>query len=203
MEDEPHGGLIDAVYVVPHSEQGDHVNRKLIAYELLSLDGVAEHPDEFITDWDDAMDENLGRVIANQDTVLLGRRTYDDWADFWPTSEIEPFASFINPVEKFVATSTTPSNAWMNTTVVSGDVVEFVTELKSRSGGDIGLHGSIALTQTLLKAGVVDELRLVVAPALQMHGRRLFDNGLSKRLTLTRDVTSPAGYLLLDFRIDP
>src|SRR5271170_3723380 len=84
--------------------QGDDVVRKVVAYELLSLDGVAEHPDEFITEFDDAMRENLGRVIATQDAVFLGRRTYDDWARFWPTSDIEPFSSFINGVEKFVLT---------------------------------------------------------------------------------------------------
>ena len=72
--------------------------RKVVAYELLSLDGVAEQPDEFVTEFDDVMRENLARVIAAQDTVLLGRRTYDDWAAFWPTSDIEPFASFINGV---------------------------------------------------------------------------------------------------------
>jgi dihydrofolate reductase len=80
--------------------------RKVVAYELLSLDGVAEHPREFITEFDEAMSENLGRVIASQDAVLLGRRTYDDWASFWPSSAIEPFSSFINPVQKFVVTST-------------------------------------------------------------------------------------------------
>jgi dihydrofolate reductase len=178
------------------------VPRQLIAYELLSLDGVAEHPDEFITEWDETMDKNLDRVISSQDTVLLGRRTYDDWADFWPASTIEPFASFINPVEKFVVTSTTPGNAWTNATVVSSDVVGFVTNLKSEPGGDIGLHGSIELTQALLEHGVVDELRLVVAPTLQMRGRRLFEKGRATRLTLTREITSPSGYLLLDFRID-
>jgi dihydrofolate reductase len=99
-------------------EQGDDPVRKVVVYELLSLDGVAEQPDEFFTDWDREMDENLGRVIATQDTVLLGRRTYDDWAEFWPTSDIEPFASFINSVEKFVATSTTPRRTWANTTVI-------------------------------------------------------------------------------------
>ncbi len=175
--------------------------RKVVAYELLSLDGVAEQPDEFITDFDDVMRDNLGRVIATQDAVLLGRRTYDDWAGFWPTSDIEPFASFINGVEKFVVTSTTPEATWANTTVVDGDLVEFVTELKQRSGRDIGVHGSIALTQSLLEQGLVDELRLVIAPALHMHGRKLFDRGLSRRLTLTRNVTSPSGYLLLDFQV--
>jgi dihydrofolate reductase len=177
------------------------VVRKVVAYELLSLDGVAEQPDEFITEFDDEMRANLRRVIATQDTVLLGRRTYDEWAAFWPPSEIEPFASFINNVEKFVVTSTTPGLTWANASVVNGALPEFVTELKQRSGGDIGVHGSVALTQSLLEEGLVDELRLVIAPALHMHGRKLFDRGLSRRLTLTRHVESPAGYLLLDFQV--
>jgi dihydrofolate reductase len=147
------------------------------------------------------MRANLGRVIATQDTVLLGRRTYDDWAVFWPPSDIEPFAGFINNVEKFVVTSTAPAQIWANSTVANGVLPEFVTELKGRSGGDIGVHGSITLTQSLLEEGLVDELRLVVAPAVHMHGRKLFDRGLSRRLTLTRHVESPAGYLLLDFQI--
>lgn len=175
--------------------------RKVVAYELLSLDGVAEHPDEFVTDFDDVMHENLGRVIASQDTVLLGHRTYVDWAEFWPTSDIEPFSSFINGVEKFVVTSTPPKQIWSNSTVIDGDLGEFVTELKGNSGGDIGVHGSITLIQSLLEAGLVDELRLVIAPALHTHGRKLFDKCLPTRLTLTRHVASPAGYLLLDFQV--
>jgi dihydrofolate reductase len=176
--------------------------RKVVAYELLSLDGVAEEPDAFITEFDDEMRENLGRVIATQDSVLLGRRTYDDWAAFWPTCKAEPFASFINDVEKFVVTSTPPGDSWGPTTVVDGGLVEFVTELKQRPGADIGVHGSIALTHSLLEEGLVDGLRLVIAPALQMQGRKLFERGLSKRLTLTRNAASPSGYLLLDFQLD-
>ncbi|MHB8571716.1 MAG: dihydrofolate reductase family protein [Candidatus Dormibacteria bacterium] len=175
--------------------------RRMVAYELLSLDGVAEHPDEFITEFDDEMRDNLGRVIASQDAVLLGRRTYDDWASFWPTSRIEPFASFINHVEKFVVTSTAPNVNWEHTTVISSDLLNFVTELKRRPGGDIGVHGSIGLTQSLLEAGLVDELRLVVAPALHMRGRKLFERGRSRRLTMTRQVASSSGYLLLDFQV--
>jgi dihydrofolate reductase len=181
--------------------KGDEVMRKVVVYELLSLDGVAENPDEFITEFDDVMGENLARVIATQDTVLLGRRTYDDWAAFWPTSDIEPFASFINGVEKFAVTSTTPGETWNHTTFIDGSLLEHVIELKSRSGGDIGVHGSLTLAQALLKCDLVDELRLVVAPALMMHGRRLFEKGLSKRLMLANNNTSPSGYLLLDFRV--
>ncbi|MGO8693394.1 MAG: ATP-dependent Clp protease adaptor ClpS [Rectinemataceae bacterium] len=69
--------------------------RHVVVYELLSLDGVAERPDDFITDFDEVMRENLVRVIATQDAVLLGRRTFDEWAQFWPTRNT-PFASFIN-----------------------------------------------------------------------------------------------------------
>ena len=172
--------------------------RNVVVYELLSLDGVAEGPDEYITEFDAVMRENLRRVIATQDTVLLGRRTYDDWAAYWPTSEVEPFASFINGVEKFVASSTMAAPTWANTTVIDGGVTEFVTELKGRSGGDIGVHGSIAMTQSLLERGLVDELRLVIAPTLQMRGRKLFEQGSRRRMRLTRNVVSPSGYLLLD-----
>jgi dihydrofolate reductase len=147
------------------------------------------------------MEENLGRVIASQDSVLLGHRTFDEWAAFWPSSDIEPFASFINGVEKFVAATTQPGPTWSNSTVIDGDLSGFVAELKRRSGDDIGVHGSIALVQSLLEVGLVDELRLVIAPALQMHGRRLFEKGLPTRLTLTRQVQSPTGYLMLDFLV--
>lgn len=173
--------------------------RKVVAYELLSLDGVAEEPIQFITEFDDVMSENLGRVIASQDTVLLGRRTYDDWAAFWPASDIEPFSSFINGVQKFVVTSTPPEHLWANTSVAEGGLPGFVEKLKRQSGGDIGVHGSITLTQALLREGLVDELRLVIAPAVHVHGRRLFDGGVPKRLSLTRSVVAPAGYLLTDF----
>ena len=108
---------------------------------------------------------------------------------------------FINSVEKFVVTSTTPGQTWANTTVIDGGLLEFVSELKRGPGGDIGVHGSIALTQSLLEQDLVDELRLVIAPAVHMHGRKLFDKALPKRLTLTRDVASPSGYVLLDFRV--
>lgn len=175
--------------------------RKVVVYELLSLDGIAEQPDEFFTDFDEIMVENLGRVITSQDTVLLGRRTYDDWAGFWPNSDIEPFASFINGVQKFVVTSTPLEQQWASSSVVGADLAQFVADLKRQPGGDIGVHGSISLAQSLLKASLVDELRLVIAPAVHTQGRRLFDHGSPKRLSPTRSITSPTGYLLVDFQV--
>jgi dihydrofolate reductase len=175
--------------------------RKVVVYELLSLDGVAEEPTNFFHDFDDVMRENLGRVIADQDAVLLGRRTYEEWAAFWPGSDIEPFASFINNVRKHVLTSSPLADPWNNSTVIEAPLVDFIAEQKSADGGDIGVHGSLALARTLLDAGLVDELRLVVAPAIAANGRKLFDGLPPRRLQLTRDLSSPAGYLLLDYQL--
>ena len=116
--------------------------RKVVAYELLSLDGVAERPDEFITDFDDPMRENLRRVIAAEDAVLLGGRTYDDWAGFWPTSDIERLASFINGVQKFAVTSMLLEQERTPTVVVEGGIGDFVTELKQQPAATSGSTGA-------------------------------------------------------------
>ncbi len=175
--------------------------RKVVVYELLSLDGVAESPDSFITDWDDAMDANLAAVIAAQDAVILGHRSYGEWAEFWPDSKIEPFATFINGVAKFVATSAPLQQEWANATVIEGGLAEFVRDLKARPGGDIGVHASISVAQALLAADVVDELRLVIAPRIAGGGRRLLDGLPSIQLESIRNSTSPSGYLLADYRV--
>src|SRR3954470_6877482 len=117
---------------------------------MVSLDGVAEHPDEFLANWDEAMDANLDGVIAPQDTVVLGRRSYDEWASFWPTSDIEPFATFINRVDKYIATSTPFTQEWTHSKAIKGDLVEFVRDLKRQDGGDIGVHASISVAKSLL-----------------------------------------------------
>jgi dihydrofolate reductase len=175
--------------------------RKIVVYELSSLDGVAEDPDSFITDWDDAMDAHLAAVIATQDAVILGRRSYTAWAQFWPSSQIEPFATFINGVTKYVATSTPLDRDWANATVLDGELVEFVRDLKQQRGGDIGVHASISVAQVLLAADVVDELRLVIAPRIAGRGRRLLDGLPSIQLELIQSEISPTGSLLVDYRV--
>jgi dihydrofolate reductase len=177
--------------------------RKVVVYELLSFDGVAEDPDGFITHWDDAMAANLADVIASQDAVILGRSSYNEWAAFWPGSNMQPFATFINGVAKYVATSTPLELEWANTSVVDKGLVEFVRELKGRSGGDIGVHASISVVQALLAAGVVDELRFVVAPMIAGSGRRLLDGLPQIHLETIRSAASPTGHLLVDYRIVP
>lgn len=175
--------------------------RKIVVYELLTLDGVATDPESFFADWDDAMDANLAAVIATQDAVILGRRSYTEWAQFWPGSQIEPFATFINGVTKYVATSTPLDRDWANATVLGGGLAESVRNLKQQPGGDVGVHASISVAQALLAADVVDELRLVVAPRIAARGRRLLDGLPSIQLEPIRSQISPAGYLLIDYRV--
>ena len=126
--------------------------RKVVAYELLSLDGVAEAPDSFIHDWDPAMDANLAAVIAEQDAVILGRASYEEWARFWPTSDVEPFATFINGVQKYVATAAPLRADWANATRIDGDLADFVDGLRNQSGGEIGVHASISVVRSMLAA---------------------------------------------------
>ena len=174
--------------------------RKIVVYELLSLDGVAEAPDTFFG-WNDALDANLAAVIATQDAVILGRGTYAEWAQFWPSSDMEPFATFINGVTKYVATSTPLDREWANTTAIGGELVEFVQVLKRQPGGDVGVHGSISVAQALLAADIVDELKLTIGPMIVGRGRRLFEGLPSIQLESIRSETSPTGYLLADYRV--
>ena len=175
--------------------------RKVVVCELLSLDGVAEAPSDFFTEWDDEADAAGAEWIAPQDAVILGRRTYDEWAGFWPDSEIEPFATFINTVPKYIATSAPLDPDWSNARAIDGGLVDVVRELKNQPGGDIGVHGSISVAQTLLAAGGVDELKVVIAPAVAGVGRKLLDGLPPIRLALIRSVVSKTGYLVLDYRV--
>lgn len=176
--------------------------RTVVAYELVSLDGVAEAPDDFITTWDDVMDANLAAVIATQDAVLLGRTSHDEWAGYWPSSDVEPFATFINTVPKHVVTSTPLDGGWAGASAVEGDLATFVRELREQPGADIGVHASLSVVRALLAADLLDELRLVVAPVVAGHGRRLLDGVPAARLRLLRSTTTPTGHLLLDYAVD-
>lgn len=177
--------------------------RKVVVYTLLSIDGVAESPDQFLFDFDDEMHANLAKVLETQDAVLLGRCTYDEWAAYWPTADHEPFASFINNTHKYVATSTPLMTPWVNSSSIEGDAAEFVRDLKEEHGGDIGVHGSIQLARSLFAVGLVDELRLVIAPAAIGQGRGLLggEPGL-RRLTLLRAAATSSGALLVDYAVD-
>jgi len=102
---------------------------------------------------------------------------------------------------RYVASSTPLGRQWHNVTAIEGELVQFVQNLKNSAGGDIGVHASISVAQALLAADAIDEVRLVVAPAIAGGGRRLLDGLPPIRLESLRSATSPRGYLLADYRI--
>jgi dihydrofolate reductase len=178
------------------------MTRHVVLYELMSLDGFADDPGEgeWFGDADEKLMRFLTEVISSQDTVLLGRTTYEKWAPHWPTSTMQPFADFINGTSKLVFSSTEPSLGWNATTHASGSPAEVVAELKRDEGGDIGIHGSLSVARALLADDLVDELRLVIAPSLAGHGKRLFDGdfGLQRFELISFDRSG--GCLLLHYR---
>jgi dihydrofolate reductase len=176
--------------------------RRVVLFQLLSLDGVAEEPSDWMFDGE-ALFDHVAEVIETQDTVLLGRHTYDYWVGHWPNQGPEPFRSFINGTVKHVFTSSPLDAEWDNTVVVSDPAADHVRTLKEQDGGDIGIHGSIELARSLLAEDLVDDLRLVVASSLATRGTRLFDglDGL-RRLDLVKSDRTEAGTLLLHYRTE-
>ena len=137
--------------------------------------------------------------------MLLGRHMYDAWSRYWPTSDVQPFADFINGVKKYVITSTPlPTSSlggWGDAEAVQGQLADIVRELKALPGNDIGVHGSIELAQSLIAEGLVDELHLAVAPVVDPEGRRLFERATDlQRLTLVSATPTPTGALWLVYR---
>ena len=186
--------------------------RRIVLYAITSLDGSVDDPTRcFPPDvdpdtpqpptFDDVLIEHEARLIESQDAVLLGRHMYDEWSRYWPTSDEQPFADFINGVKKYVVTSTPLTTEWGDTEVVSGPLSDVVRDLKALPGNDIGVHGSIQLAQSLLAEGLVDELQLAVAPVIDPEGRRLFDGFPElQRLALHSATPTPNGALWLVYR---
>src|SRR5213082_3450435 len=170
------------------SEQikGVCIMEKVVAGLFMTLDGVVESPGSWQEHFDEEMGEAMMEQLTSQDTVLLGRVTYQEWASYWPTATDEPFASFINSTPKYVFSTTLESvEAWQNSTLVKGDLAQEIARLKQQPGKNIGTAGSPTLVRSLLEQGMLDELILLVHPVVAGSGKRLFENGGSlNRLTL-------------------
>jgi dihydrofolate reductase len=163
---------------------------KIIATEFVSLDGVVEAPGggedfkyggwSFEFDRGDEGDKFKLDETLSSEALLLGRVTYEGFAAAWPSREGE-FADKFNTMPKYVVSSTLKDPEWNNTTVLEGDVAEEVTQLKQRHEGDIVVHGSPRLVQTLLEHDLVDELHLMVFPVVLGSGKRVFGETSDKK----------------------
>jgi dihydrofolate reductase len=151
--------------------------RKLKAWLYITLDGVVEAPEKWVMPDDRMFDEQTADYAAS-DALLLARGTYEIFAASWPQRGSEvPNAEWMNNTRKYVASTTLESPEWQNTTVLEGDVSEAVSRLKLQEGETITLNGSTTLLRSMLRAGLVDVLRLFVHPVVVGSGRRLFDDG--------------------------
>jgi dihydrofolate reductase len=151
--------------------------RTLKAWLYVTLDGVVEAPQNWVMA-DDEMFEAQTIDYQGSDALLLGRRTYEVFAASWPQrgSDVAN-ADWMNNTQKYVASTTLESPEWQNTTVLEGDVSEAVSRLKQKDGETITLNGSTTLLRSLLRAELVDELRLFLHPVVLGVGERLFDDG--------------------------
>jgi dihydrofolate reductase len=185
----------------------------IVLYTLVSLDGATEDPHRYFPEtgdkdgapvFDSDLERHEAKMIARQGAVLLGRRTYDQWSRYWPTSDEQPFADFINTVPKYVVTSTPLAGEWPNAQRVSGPLKDVVAQVKADAEGDVGVHASISLAKALLAAGLVDELCLAVGRVLDPVGPRLFDELPDRQeLTLVEAAPTSSGSLWLRYCLNP
>lgn len=167
--------------------------RKLVVGTFLTLDGVMQAPggpDEdrdggfehggwSVKYWDDMMGKLITEQTLEADALLLGRRTYEIFAAHWPrvTGPNDPVASKLNSMRKYVVSRTLQKVEWHNSTLLRGDAATAVAQLKEQAGGEIQVHGSSNLLQTLLKHDLIDEFRLWIFPVMVGPGKRLFGDG--------------------------
>lgn len=176
--------------------------RKLMVTTFVSLDGVMQGPGGSDEDRDGGFEhggwsvphfgpdliQRMTDLVRRADALLVGRRTYDIFAATWPLAEADdPIGSKMNSVRKYVASRTLDTVSWQNSTLLTGDVAEAVARLKREGDGEIQVHGSGDLIQTLIEHDLVDEFHVLVFPVLVGSGKRLFGRG-----------TVPAGLKLVD-----
>ena len=180
--------------------------RKVIASELVSLDGVKEAPETWhFPYFNDEMGEAIASGMADSDAMLLGRVTYEEFAAFWPSQEggeDQEFADYMNNTPKFVVSETLQEPLeWNNSTLIDGDVADEIAKLKQQPGKDISIVGSGTLVRSLLADGLLDELGLMVHPIVVGSGKRLFEEGGDqKALELVDSKTFGTGVLYLTYR---
>lgn len=172
---------------------------KITSGLFISLDGVVEAPDQWhFPYFNEEMGNAVQSMTGNSEAMLLGRRTYEEFAAYWPTST-DDFADHMNGTPKYVVSNTLTSAEWQNSTLVSGDVPKELARLKEQLTGNLGVTGSGTLVRSLLREGLLDELHLLVHPIVVGTGARLFDDGPQVPLRLVDAQTFSTGVQYLTY----
>jgi dihydrofolate reductase len=170
--------------------------RKLVESTFVTLDGSIGEPQAWGPPyWDDEHIAYSSKLLTAADALLLGRVTYEGFAEAWPQRSGDPFTDRINAMPKHVA-STTLTDATWNASIIQGDVAEGVAALKDRPGGGLLKYGTGALDRTLMEHGLVDELHLWVFPVIAGGGERLFDGFDRTHLKLLDATTFASGIVV-------
>ena len=188
--------------------------RKLLVHEFVTLDGVMQAPGGKDEDrdggfehggwtlpyWHDDIGATFGKLMQDVDAFLLGRRTYVTHAEaFEPLKPGDPFGDMMNAPAKYVVSKTLEKPIWRNTTVIHGDVVGSVRQLKAQSGKTIVTDGSSQLVQTLLEADLIDDLYLHLYPLMLGRGKRIFTDKVHGAFTLVESRAYPTGVVGLHY----
>ena len=186
---------------------------KIVVINNITLDGIMQAPgraDEDTRDgfehggWavpynDQVSGQFMGRHMVGTRAILLGRRTYTDFAGFWPKQGDNPFTNVLTAMPKYVASSTLdPEQDWANTIVLGGDAVPAISDLRSEDGGDIVIMGSGDLVRSLARSNLIDEYLLLIHPLALGSGRRLFAE--EARLSLVESVSTTTGVVIATYR---
>jgi dihydrofolate reductase len=181
--------------------------RRIVVLSFVTLDGVMQAPGGPEEDsagsfkwggwtvpyWDDFLGNVMGEQMGKPFDLLLGRKTYDIFASYWPKRGNEdPIASKLNNARKYVVSTTLKNPSWANTNVLKNNVVQEIKKLKEQNGPELQVHGSANLIQTLLKNDLVDEFQLKIYPVVLGKGKRLFGEG-----------TVPIGFKLVETKASP
>ncbi len=185
--------------------------RKIVVLTFVTLDGVMQGPGGPTEDtsggfahggwtvpyFDEALGETMGEQMGRPFDLLLGRKTFDIFASYWPQQSENPFEE----VTKYVVSNTLTEHSWQKSVFLAGDVVEKIRALKQEAGPDLQVHGSGLLIQTLLKHDLVDELWLKIFPVTVGAGKRLFGEGvIPAAFTLSETKVSPSGVIIASYK---
>jgi dihydrofolate reductase len=192
--------------------------RKIVVSEFMSLDGVMQAPGGADEDteggfahggwtlpyWHDDIGEHFGRILADVDTLLFGRKTWEiHGGAFEPMADDDPNEPGFNAMPKYVVSTTlTSAAAWRNSTLISDNVAEEVRALKERPGKNIFVDGSSELVHTLARNGLIDDYYLIVNPLVLGNGKKVFEDGVRVNLRLIDATPLPSGVVLTHYAVE-